>query len=513
MRRGAAAAVVGVVSLALAGCGGSSGSSGGQSFAEGQTFTMVLGADPGTLDPHLTSLSPAFEVDRFLYDSLNVINEKGELVPNLAQKWEGDATKVTYTLRKNITCADGTTLKASDVAQNITFVGDPKNQSSRIEVFVPAGTTATGDDAAGTVTVTSPNPSAFLARQVGGLQIVCPKGMQNRDQLKQGSAGTGMFTMTEAVPNDHYTLTRRKEYAWGAGDWKTDAKGLPDKVVIKVVPNETTAANLLISGGVNAVQVAGPDKQRLQAQKLFERDATAMLGELWFNQKAGNPTADQNVRKALVQALDLKQLMQVATGNTGKAATGLIPEGMGPCHGDTVSGALPGHDEAAAKSALGGKKLAITLLYTSSVGPGMQPAAELMQKQWTALGLDVTVKGVTEGDIGNQVIGGQGSWTAALIPLNTDLPSQGVPFFSGPGAPTGTNFAGINNPQYESLVKEAAAKSGDEGCAKWGDAEKALFSRVDVVPFANSVAPAFGKGVTFELSGGNIQPSTVRMLG
>src|SRR3569833_4393786 len=107
MRRGAAAAVVGGVGLALAGCGGSSGSSGGQGVAEGQTFTMVLGADPGTRDPHLTSLSPAFEVDRFLYDSLNGINEKGELVPNLAEKWEGDTTKVTYTFRKFFTCSDG----------------------------------------------------------------------------------------------------------------------------------------------------------------------------------------------------------------------------------------------------------------------------------------------------------------------------------------------------------------------------------------------------------------------
>ena len=51
---------------------------------------------------------------------------------------------------------------------------------------------------------------------------------------------------------------------------------------------------------------------------------TAPLGELWFNQKAGQPGADEAVRRALTQALDLTQLGQVLTGGSGKPATGLV---------------------------------------------------------------------------------------------------------------------------------------------------------------------------------------------
>ncbi len=69
------------------------------------------------------------------------------------------------------------------------------------------------------------------------------------------------FTVTEAVGGDHLTLTRRKDYTWGPGDWDPKAKGLPDTVVIKIVANETTTANLLISGGANAAQFVGPDQQ------------------------------------------------------------------------------------------------------------------------------------------------------------------------------------------------------------------------------------------------------------
>src|SRR5215475_8333915 len=112
---------VGGLALTLAACGSSSGnggSSGGQQFADGKTFTLVLGADPGNLDPHLTSLSVTLEVDRFLYDSLVNIDPSGNLVPGLAASFEGTTTTAKYVLRKGVTCSDGTPLTASVVADN-----------------------------------------------------------------------------------------------------------------------------------------------------------------------------------------------------------------------------------------------------------------------------------------------------------------------------------------------------------------------------------------------------------
>ena len=507
---------VGGLALALAACGsnsGNGGSSGGQQFADGKTFTMVLGADPGNLDPHLTSLSVTLQVDRFMYDSLVNVDAKGNLVAGLAQSFEGTTTTAKYVLRKGITCSDGSPLTASVVADNINFVGNPKNASSRIGIFVPANATATGDDATGTVTVTSPAPSAFLLRTVGGLQIVCDKGMKDRSLLKQAADGTGMFKLTEAVPNDHYTLTRRTDYAWGPGDWKTNQHGLPDKVVLKVVTNETTAANLLTSGQVNTASVIGPDRQRLDALKLFTRQVEAPLGELWFNHKAGQPGADESIRKALIQALDLTQLGQVVSSGSGKPAVGLVAPGLGPCPGNTIDGNLPSHDADAAKAALTGKNLSLTVFYATSVGAGMQAGAELVQKAWTDLGIKVTLKGVTDAEVGSEVVGGQGSWDVAFIPLGVTLPSELVPFLSGPSAPNGVNFSGINNAEYGADVQAAAGIAGSDGCAKWNAAESAIFQHVDMVPFVNSTIPTYGKGVQFEFSDGSLAPQTVRMLG
>lgn len=506
-------ATAGALALGLTACGGESGPPAGPQYAEGKTFTMILGADPGNLDPHFTSLSATLAADRFLYDSLLNVDKDGKLVAGLADKWEATTTKATYTLRKGVTCNDGTPLTATQVAANISFVGDPKNASSRIGVFVPPGATAVGDDTAGTVTVTSPAPSAFLDRTVGGLQIVCDKGMKDRTLLKQGAVGTGMFTLTEAVANDHYTLTRRKEYAWGPGDWRTGQPGLPDTVVLKIVANETTAANLLASDQASAAQIVGPDSQRLDGMNLHKREVVAPLGELWFNEKAGLPGADEATRRALTQALDLTQLGQVVSSGSGKPATGLTAPGLSPCGENTVGTHLPASDPAAAKATLAGKNLKLTFYYPSTIGPGLQAGAELLQKAWQAAGVEVTLKSVTNAEIGQLIVGGQGSWDATLLPLGVTLPSELTPFFSGATPPNGVNFASINNSAYAAAVQEASAIPGADGCPKWTAAEQALFDHVDIVPFVFSSVPTFGKGATFELTQGGLDPSTIRMLG
>ncbi|MEF9915439.1 ABC transporter substrate-binding protein [Streptomyces sp. P5-A9] len=522
-----AVATTGALALALTACGGSDGGSTAGKPVEGGSFTLALPADPGNLDPHATTLSVAGQVDAFMYDSLVAVDTSGKEVPRLARSWKSTATTASYALREGVTCSDGSPLTATVVADNINYVANPKNGSSVTGLYVPAGAKAEADDAARTVTVTSPNPDAFLGRNIGGLAIVCGKGLKDRSVLKQGGSGTGMFTLTQAVADDHYTFTRRKDYAWGPGDWKTGAKGLPDTVVLKVVRNEATAANLLLAKLINAAVINGQDKARVEASHGFKRSMHTPVGQLWFNEKSGEPTADPEVRRALTEALDLKQLRTVVTNDGGTPAVGLVAKGQGPCTQDTVKGSLPGYDAAAAAAALetrgwragsdgvrqkGGKKLALTFYYPTSRGAPMQNAAELLRSFWKEAGVKVTLRGAADSQF-DQVISGQGSWDALFLPLTVTLPTQIVPFVSGPTPPHGNNFGYIDNAGYTAHVKAASALPGPKGCDEWAAAEKALFERADVVPFADLVTPVFGNGATFDLVDGAVAPTSIRMVG
>ncbi|WP_200846772.1 ABC transporter substrate-binding protein [Arthrobacter sp. 18067] len=518
---------VGALSLTMAACSGSAPKTDSNELANGKTFTLRLSVDPGSLDPLFASNSVTQQTARFLYDTLVNFDPDGNVVAGLAQSWQGTTTEATFTLRKNVTCSDGTALTPEIVAANINFVGDPSNNSTRTGISVAPGATATADSEKGTVTVTTPSPEPFLIRNVGNMPIVCAAGTKDRSLLAQGADGTGMYTLTEVASGDHYTLTRRKDYAWGPGDWKTDQEGLPDKVVLKVVSNETTAANLLLSGEVNAATIVGPDKQRLQAKKAFQRDLVTALGQIWFNQKPGLPGADEKVRRALTQALKLDELGQVVTSGAGKPATGLIAPVLSPCKQDTLTGNLPEHDIDAAKATLDsagwkvgangvrskdGTPLKIEFFYPSTMGPTFAAGAELIKDVWSGIGVDVLLRPVTDAEGSSLILGGQGGWNAAFVPIGVSLPNELVPLVSGPTPPNGSNFAFLNNAGYLENVQKAVGATEEAGCEHWAAAEKSLFEHVDIVPFVNSATPTFAEGATFELSDGQLAPASVRML-
>ncbi|MDG4860637.1 ABC transporter substrate-binding protein [Streptomyces sp. T-3] len=526
---GRALPLVAALTVLASACGGASGpgTAGEGELADGRTFTTAYASDPGALDPAKTVMSIAIGINRYLYDPLVHLDDQGEPEAGLAQKWRATIDTATFTLRPGLTCSDGSPLTASDVAANIDYIGDPKNKSPLTGVLVQPGTTAKADDARRTVTVTSGAPDAFLLRNAGSVPIACGKGLKDRTVLAKGGkgSGTGMFTMTESVANDHYTLTRRKDYNWGPGGTKSGTKGLPDKVTIRVIPNETTAANLLQSGELNAASVPGPEQKRLAAQKLFHADVQAPVGELYFNQGGARPTADEEVRRALVQALNLPDVGKVITNGTGKPSQGMVTDEPRACTGDSVTGNLPRHDLAEAKSVLdaagwapgpggirtkGGKKLMLSLMYGTQNGPTMAAGAELIQKEWKSLGVEAELKPADSPAL-NSTLFGSGNWDVSMGPIALSAPTQLVPFVSGPTPPKGVNFAGIDNADYEALVQKASAKVADAGCPQWQQAEEALIKRLDVVPYYNSRTPVFGKGARFKVGQGSIVPSSIRM--
>ena len=516
----------------LAGCGGGDGGDGGPgdgdaaSYVDGGTFTLGLSSDPGNLDPVMAAGTSLFTVTQFAYDPLvSVDGETGEIRSQLASEWTVDGTTVSLTLAEGITCADGTELTATHVADSLNFVADPKNQSPFLGTFLPVGAQAEADDAARTVTLTLESPAPFVLNGLGNLPIVCPAGMEDRSTLSGGTAGTGPYELTEAAPGDHYTYTLREGYTWGPDGATTDEPGLPATVVVQVVENESTAANLLLSGGLNAASVSGPDAERLEQSELFSASTPALVGEQWFNHAEGRVTAGPDVRMALTQALDLEELQGVITAGKGSTPTVLAANEPVACPGDSVGSSLPAHDPDAAAALLDeagwtagsdgvrtkdGEPLSLTFLYQNNLGSSGDAAAELAVQQWKALGVDATAKAQNETTLTGTIFGA-GDWDVAWVSLNVSSPDQLVPFLSVPAAPDGTNFSAISDEEYDAAVEEAASLNGTEGCDTWLAAESGLIENADIVPFAANEVQTFGKGAEFATPG-QLQPLSIRML-
>lgn len=487
------------------------------------TFTLASSLDPENLDPHGATGSTGLnnQMQKFLYDPLVNLTADGEIVSGLAERWEADGAAVTFHLRDDVTCTDGAQLTASVVATNFEYVLNVDNGSSARGTRVPTDVEVSADDAAGTVTVTSSTPTEYLLAQLSSFAIVCPGGLDDRSLLMRDADGTGPYTVTAASPGNEYRLARRDGYVWGPDDASSDE--MPDAVVVRIVESESTAANLLLSGEITAAKIGGVDKERLEQAGLSAVTFRQPSGQLWFNQRDGHRTSDELLRRALVQAADMGEVSRVATADAGVPSKGMLVEPL-VCGGVDPTQALPGFDPGAAETTLAsagwvragdgwthdGETLSLKFIYPSQLGLAVKSAVELLVSMWADAGIDVSLQPVTSTDLG-QYLFETGDWDIFWGSTQVQVPTQLMPFVSGPEPPEGQNFSGSDNGYSPAPVGDSA--SGDE-CDVWNLAETSLYTSSSVVPMNDIEVPTFANEATFDvvsLLGGLVIPSTIRM--
>lgn len=527
MNRAALAIALLAVAAGVPACTSSASGGGNQHGAllNGGTFTGYLDSDPGNLNPLRAVQTTTNNVISFAYDTLLNYGKDGKLVPQLATHWDVTPTKVTYTLRKGVTCSDGTKLTASTVADNFNWIKDPKNGSSFLGSALPdADYTVSADDAAGTVTISRTKPYGFLLDGTGTMPIVCAKGLKDPKILAQGTDGTGPFVLTSYKSEDTITMKVRKDYRWGPNGIGSNTPGFPAQVVFRIVTDPSTAVNLFLQGQLNAVDVTPQDEPRVQGRGFGKLLVPNGPYDLFFNERE-DAFADPAVRKALVTGLNLDGLTKVLTDGQGERAKSLTVVPPLPCDTNGAQGVVPDFDLAAAGAMLdqagwvkgsdgirekNGTRLSINLAYTTGLTE-LDAASELVSQEWKKLGVDVHLVGQGNNAYLQTLFGGS-KWDATILRVNISYPTEFVAFGSGPVPPKGQNFAAIDNSQYTDLIGQAIKTPGQPGCDLWEQAERALFSNFDVTAIADQDFVTYIRGATFHTGiRAEAEPTCIRL--
>lgn len=508
--------------LAVAGCGG--GGPDGAQLADGGTFRQVLGLEIPNFHPYRDQVAAVYST--LLYDSLVNVTPENKVVSGLAGKWSATATSAEFSLRDDVTCSDGSPLRPADVANALNHQRDPALAPAAAAALagVPAFT-AIADDEAKTVTIRMEAPYSFIVRLLGTRPIVCPKGIAEPASLDKASAGTGPYVLTQYTSGGPYRLEVRKGYQWGPDGVRTDEPGMPAAIVLSVVPTPATAANQLIAGDVDAFYTPDPDSVRAPGPEVTKVEVPAVTGMASFNQRAGRVTGEPLVRRALVTAIEPGQAAAVASGGKGRPARTLMPPAA-LCSGDTVSSSRPGHDFAAAARLLDqagwvpgadgvrvrdGRRLRLKVV-TFATSAQLRSTAEFLVGEWKKLGAEAVVEEVTVMAF-ITVTQQSGDWELALgAGVTGSLPSDAVPFFSGPLPPQGRNAGAIDNPEYLRLVGQASAIPDEASCPVWQQAEAALVKRADVFAVAETTAIWFTGKARFQVAANTtIVPTSIRL--
>lgn len=512
--------------VALSACtGAGSGNDPDAEPVSGGTFAFAINEDPGSLSP-LTGVSLVQRaLVPFGYDALTYTTAEGEIIPWLAESWESTGTSITYTLKDGITCGDGSPFTAETAAANITYQANPDNGTFWFGSNITADMSATADGNTLTITSTTNNP--FLLEGTGSVEMICQSGLDDPESLTDATDGTALYALTASSSGSEYTYTKRSDYTWGPDDVTSETTGLPDEITARVIADEATAANLLVSGELNAASVIGPDRQRLESAGLESEGVLNPIGEMLFNERADRPTADERVRKALTLGLDRDTVGELVTDGNAIDSVSLVNQIPLTCVAGGPEWTLPATDLDAAGDLLddagytlgsdglrakGGTPLTIRFLYDAGT-PSHGAAAEEVQQQWNELGITTDL-------VANDATGWSTSlyqsydWDTGFIQIAPSSPVVLSLFFQGATSEDGGyNFMAVDNPEYEALASQAfTASTADDACGIWKQAEAELIERVDIFPIADTESPMYLNGAQLERPG-SIAPTTIRMQG
>jgi peptide/nickel transport system substrate-binding protein len=446
-----------------------------------------------------------------VYDRLVAFDQAGKkIVPYIATKWSllpaHRPKTAVFTLRRDAKCSDGTPLTPLVVLNSFKrFIEVPKISNQLPNLFGAGPYHLRADMKKWTFSFKSETPYANMIYGFAMSGIVCPAGLEalktDPNALQKGMYGSGPYTFVSAVPGDQ--VVYKKNPAWHWGPPGSNAKTLPDNLIYKIVTDDTTAANLLLTGGVDVASVSGPDVDRLSATSSLTRKTLQNYHPfpLVFNNNPGRATADPAVRQALMTAVSPKDFAQAAWRGRATVTPSILNPSE-PCYDKEIAKYAPTGGVAKARQLLqsagyapnssgimtkDGKPLRLSLVTNPSLnGAG----GEYLAGQFKAVGVDVDLRDNTA------------TYSALVVGQNFDVevsgsflyaPIQAYNFanYSGPPPPRGTNF-GFNGAGDNEYNRTALVALQRTGCTWLVKLQRTILQKHIMLPLGQPLTYTFG---------------------
>ncbi|MGW5924086.1 ABC transporter substrate-binding protein [Nocardia fluminea] len=499
------------IALSTSACTTSQGGGGGT--VNGDTVRLSLLTDVANFDPIKGASAGDYVFNRMLFSSLVALDENGVIVPRLATSWDVSPTGVTLTLKKGLTCSDGSPLTAAQVAASLDRYRTQGTATGQVFGADNAGdkTTIIGDDSAGRVAIKLTNPWGELLTGLAhqSTSIVCASGLAAPDALGLShvdGAGTGPYTLTKNERGTAYELTLRPEFD-AYPQYQSLPEGKPANTLqVGIVKNESSLANQLQTEQADFGAFTGPDAARF-ADGYSVVKSPYVRFFLKFNQRPGHPGADPAFRKAVAQAVEAQAFGKVFGGGATPMAS-YVEQGVACANKDT-SLLIP-HDLEAAKRHLAGKPIRVVGSNAVAQGAGNNYIAEALRVG----GADVDLNNADNATLFGSVLT-SGEWDIYIAPSITGSLLIGAQLFSGAQPPAGRNYGAVDNPEF-TRGYGTAVRTVDQTakCDAWAGAQKALLKAVDTVPLTTvDVHYVFRNGIEASVPQGNFDPATLRITG
>ena len=382
-----------------------------QEATPGGTLIYARDGDADSLDPHKTTTTLSWQVQRQLYDSLTALDAEGNVQPSIAESWEisDDGREYTFHLREGVTFHDGTPLNAEAVKFTFDrFVAEQTANPSKSSIGPLTGTEVVDGM---TVKMTLEDPFAplltFLTDPFAG--IISPAAVEAAgEDFGNRPVGSGPFKFNEWVKGDRIVLDRFDEYKGVHPMYQHEGPAYLDQVIYRTMPEEQARLAALETGEVTMAEPPLEEVERLQQDGNFTVTIAPNTGQLVFLEFAVHraPFDDVRVRQAVGFGVDPASLVSIGLNDLSQATQCTV--GPGILGGDSPVCAEAGftHDPEKAKALLaeagyGDAPLEVTL--ATWTGGNREDVAQLIQNQLNQVGFDVKLETMDIGSLNARV--------------------------------------------------------------------------------------------------------------
>ncbi len=455
----------------------------------GGTVVVAVSADPGGLNPAVTTQGGVHLICGSIFSGLVAQDFDLNPVPDLAERWDISTDGKTYTLylAKNAEFHDGTPLTSEDV--RFTFEELLLKYHSRTRASMGENLTRILTPDAHTVVFEFARPyAAFLQLIDVANAPIMPKHLYgNADPLTNPynvkPVGSGPFKFQEWAKGDRITLVKNEKY------FKT-GKPYLDRVVYKVIPSSSSASIAFENGEIDYFTNPSPlDLERLLKMPNVTvtekgREGYATVETVVLNTTRG-PLSDVRVRRAMAYAIDKNYIVDKVAFGRGKPATGPISSALKWAHNPNVAKyerdlplANQMLDATGFKRDAGGVRFRLKYVYAQSYAK----VVEVLRDQLREVGIEIDL----------QLLEFASAVDAVYIKKNFDLAFAS--FENGPDPDIGvkrtvvssnigpipfSNGASYRNPRVDELFELASAETDKQKrAAYYFEAQEILLTDV-----------------------------------
>jgi peptide/nickel transport system substrate-binding protein len=461
---------------------------------------------PRFINPLIAISDADKDLASVIYSGLMKVNEKGELISDLAEKYEisDDGKTYTFTLKDNLEFHDGEPVTSADILFTIKSVQNELLKSPKRPNWI--GVEAESIDERTIVFHLKQPYAPFLDNATLG---ILPKHIwQNLDaeqfpfsQFNIEPVGSGPYKLKSIKRNsagvaDYYDLRPFSNYAL--------KKPYISTLAFRFFSGESELLKAYAGGDVDSINSINPQKAKEfeQGGQRVEKIALTRIFGLFLNQNQQPIFADKEVRQALEVSLNRERIINEVLYGYATSLNGPLPPGL---HGETVKPETTANIDKATsilekagwkkgengkwskKTSKGTTELAFSI--STADAPELSRSANIMKESWEALGAVVDVKIFESGTLNQTVIRPRkydSLFFGEIIGRDLDLFAF---WHSSQRNDPGLNVSLYTNLRADKLLEEARALSDkEERRIKFTNFEKEV--REDV-PAIFAYAPDF----------------------